>query len=132
MERTMVVVPEKKKRIEKIKAKYNNLQMDDKTAGTIRSLEILNNVLVGATVAAGVTTFIDVIVPDPVLVMDEAGLMAITGLLKYSSSLVENKIQELAAGDDANLKMDEAAKLAKEIEKSAKVVSASKKKATAK
>ena len=132
MERTMVVVPEKKKKIDKIKAKYNNLQMDDKTAGKIMTLEIINNVLVGATVAAGVATVVDVIVPDPVIGLDEAGLVALTGLLKYSSSLVENKIHDLALGEDAKLKMDEASELAKEIRKSAKVVAAAKKNATVK
>ena len=132
MERTMVVVPERKNAIKNIKTKYNNLQMDDKIAGNVLSLEILNKVLVGATVAAGIATIIDVIVPDSVIGLDEAGLVALTGLLKYSSSLVENKIGALVNQEDANLKMEEANLLAKEMKKCAKAVSASKKKGTTK
>ena len=132
MERTMVVVPEKKKKIENIKAKYQNLQMDDKTAGKIYSLEILNKVLVGATVAAGFATAVDLVIPDPIIGLDEAGLAALTGLLTYASSLVDNKISKLAASEDANLKMKEANELAKEMKKCAKAVAATRKKAPAK
>ena len=128
MERTMVVVPEKKERIEKIRAKYNNYKMDEKTAGKVYSLEILNKVLVGATVAAGVATAVDIVIPDPILGLDEAALAALTGLLKYSSSLVENKIGMLAASEDADLKMKEADALAKEMKKAAKAISSSRKK----
>ena len=103
--------------------------MDDKSAGKIYSLEILNKVLVGATVAAGLATAIDIVIPDPILGIDEATLAALTGLLKYSSSLVENKISMIAASEDANLKMQEASDLAKKMKKCAKAMSSLRKKA---
>ncbi len=132
MERTMVVVPEKKKRIESIKSKYNNLQMDDKTAGSIYTLEIVNKVLVGATVAAGIATAVDLVVPDPIIGLDEAGLAALTGLLTYASTLVDNKISKLAASEDADLQMKEATEIAKEMKKCAKALSSTRKKAATK
>ena len=78
--------------------------------------------------AAGVATAVDIVIPDPILGLDEAALAALTGLLKYSSSLVENKIGMLAASEDADLKMKEADALAKEMKKAAKAISSSRKK----
>lgn len=127
MERLMVVVPEKKEVIEKIKKKYNKLQMSDKTAGKIQTLEITNKILTAATLAAGFATVVDLIIPDPVIGLDEAALAALTGLLKYSSSLVDNKINQLVESDDAELKMKEVEGLTEQMKKAAKAVSASRK-----
>ena len=82
MSRETVVIPEKKRKIEKIKKKFNNPEMSDSTATKIASLEVTNNLLKAATITAGVVTVIDLFVPDPVFGLDEAALASITGLLK--------------------------------------------------
>ena len=96
MDRETVIIPEKKLRIEKIKKKYKNMQMSDDTAEKINHLEVTNKILKGAAILSGIITVVDFIVPDPVLGLDEVALTAITGLIKGSSSLVENKIDALA------------------------------------
>ena len=107
MSKEAVMIPEKKKKIEKVKAKYKNMSMSDDTAMKIVRLNTLNSVLKAATGVVGLVTVIDYFIPDPVLGLDEAALTAITGLLGYSSSLVNNKIDSIAASDDAELKMEE-------------------------
>lgn len=119
MSRETVVIPEKKRKIENIKKKFNNPEMLDSTATKIASLEVTNNLLKAATITAGVITVIDLFVPDPVFGLDEAALASITGLLKYSSTVVENKIEELAKSDDTSIKMDEVTKLTEELTKTA-------------
>lgn len=125
MSRETVVIPEKKRKIEKIKKKFNNPEMSDSTATKIASLEVTNNLLKAATITAGIITTIDIFTPDPVFGLDEAALASITGLLKYSSTIVENKIEDLAKSDDASIKMDEVTKLTEQLSNTAKAVKSS-------
>ena len=115
MSKEAVIIPEKKKKIENVKAKYKNMSMSDETAMKIVRLNTLNSVLKTATGAVGLITVIDFFIPDPVLGLDEAALTAITTLLGYSSSLVDNKIDKIAASDDAELKMEEINNLANKL-----------------
>ena len=115
MSREAVFVKADKKKIEQVKKKYKNMSMSDEAASKIVRLNTLNSVLKTATGAVGLITVIDYIVPDPVLGLDEAALTAITGLLGYSSSLVNNKIDSIAASEDAELKMDEINKLTDQL-----------------
>ena len=115
MSKEAVMIPEKKKRIEKVKAKYKNMSMSDDTAMKIVRLNTLNNVLKAATGVVGLVTVIDFFVPDPVLGLDEAALTAITGLLGYASSVVNNKIDDIATSDNAELKMEEITKLSGQL-----------------
>ena len=126
MARETVVIPEQKRKIENIKKKFNNQEMSDTTATKIASLEVTNKLLKAATITAGVITVIDLFVPDPVLGLDEAALASITGLLKYSSTIVENKIEALANSDDASIKIDEVTKLTEQLTKPATDVKRSK------
>ena len=119
MRRETLVIPEKKTKIEKIKKKFNNPEMSDSTATKIASLEVTNSLLKAATITAGIITTIDVFTPDPVFGLDEAALASITGLLKYSSTLVENKIEDLANSDDTSIKMDEVTKLTEQLSNAA-------------
>ena len=115
MSRETIFIPEKKKKIENIKNKYHNMSMSDSAASKIASLEATNNILRTATALAGVVTVIDFFVPDPVLGLDEAALTAITGLLGYASSVVNNKIDDIATSDNAELKMEEITKLSGQL-----------------
>lgn len=111
MSRETVFVSEKKKKIEKVKRQYKNMSMSDETANKIVKLNTLNNILKTATGAVGLITVIDFFVPDPVLGLDEAALTALTGLLGYTSSVVNNKIDDIATSDNTELKMEEITKL---------------------
>lgn len=122
MSRESVFVTEKKDKIQKIKKKYNNMQMSDETAAKVYRLDVTNNVLKAATAVVGVVTVIDLFVPDPVFGIDEIGLTAITGLLGYASSLVDSKAKSLANDEDASIQMDEVTKLTEQIGNAAKAV----------
>lgn len=111
MSRETVFVSEKKSKIEKVKRKYKNMSMSDETANKIVKLNTLNKILKTATGAVGLITVIDFFVPDPVLGLDEAALTALTGLLGYTSSVVNNKIDDIATSDNTELKMEEITKL---------------------
>lgn len=117
MNREAVYIPESKTKIENIKRKYKNLQMSDANAKKIIPLEATNKILKLATSAVGIITVIDFIVPDPVLGLDEIALASITGLLKYTSSVVDNKIDELAKNGNADVQMSEITKLSEQLGK---------------
>lgn len=119
----MVVVPENKKKLENIKKKYKNMQMSDDDASKILRLEATNRILKGVTVGVGIITAIDFFVPDPVLGLDEAALTAITTLAGYSVSVVNNKIDAIANGDNLTLEMDEINKLSGQLKDVASKVS---------
>ena len=113
--RETVIIPEKKEKIEKIKMKYKNMSMSDNTAKKIMRLEITNKILKAATAAVGVLTFIDIIVPDPIPGIDEAILTGATALLGSAAAIVNNKIEDLANTDNADLKMEEVNLLSKQL-----------------
>ena len=121
-ERVALVVPEKKEKLERIKKKYNNMAMDDETATKVRRLDIANNVLKTASFAVGIATVVDCFIPDQLPFMDEAILTGLTMLLRYSSSLVENKAKKLASEEDASLDLDEISTLTQQIGDVAKIV----------
>lgn len=122
MNRETVKVSESKKKIENIKAKYNNMRMSDADANKIMSLEVTNKVLKTAMGIVGTIAFIDIIIPDPVLGLDELALTAITGLLKLGSSIVENKIDAIASSQDASLQTEEITKLTEQLTNAASSV----------
>ncbi len=111
MSREAVFVGTNKKKIENVKKRFKNMQMSDESAAKIVRLDTVNGILKAATGAVGLITVIDFIVPDPILGLDEAALTAITGLLGYSASVVNNKIEAIANSDDASLQMEEITKL---------------------
>jgi hypothetical protein len=94
--RETVIVPEKKEKIERIKRKYNNMEMSDDTAKKIRNLEVVNNVLVAATGLVGCATVINYFVPDALPFVDEIVMTGATTLLGSASAIVKNKITDLS------------------------------------
>ena len=113
--RETVIVPEKKEKIERIKRKYDNMSMSDDTAKKIRKLEIINNLLVAATGAIGIATVFNYCVPDALPFVDEAIMTGITALFGSSSTLISNKIKDLAETGTTEMKMDEVAKLSEQM-----------------
>ena len=90
MARKTVIIPEKKEVINNIREKYNNLEMAEGTALKIASLEVTNEILAKAVKVAGVAFVIDLIVPDPVIGIDEALLGTITAATKTANVIITN------------------------------------------
>ena len=102
-----LVIPEKKEKLDKIKEKYNDMQMSDDVAKKIQHLEIAGKALKVATAIVGVITVIDFFVPDGIPVVDEALLAGATTALGAISSTVENKIGDLVRDGKTNITTDE-------------------------
>ena len=118
MERQAVYVKEKKEKIEKIKKKYENMNLSDDTALKINNLEVTNNILKAATAIVGLVSVINWFVPDMIPFVDEAILTGLTTLLGSSAKIVENNIDSIAKNGTSNIKMEEIQNLsgqAKEI-----------------
>ena len=118
--REAIIVPEKREKIERIKRKYEKMSMTDDTAKKIRALEITNNVLAAATGAVGILTVVNYFVPDPIPGVDEAVMTGVTALLGSATSIVSNKIKDLAATGSTDVKMEEVTKLSEQMGKVAK------------
>ena len=125
MSRETVMIKEKKSVVDKIRKKYKNPNLSEKDAKKIATLEATNKVLVGASAAAGVVTVIDLFVPDPVLGLDEAALVALTTLLGSASAFVNNKIDKIAKEENSDIQMEEIAKLSGQLTDAASKAKAS-------
>ena len=126
MSREAVIVPEKKEKLEKIKRKYNNMQMSDETAKKISQLEVANGILKAATVGVGIAAVVDWVILDPVPGVDEAVFTGATALLGTASSVVNNKINDLASTGNAQLQMEEVTQLSNQLGDMAKKVKSAK------
>lgn len=115
MARKAVIIPENKEVINKIKTKYNNMEMSDNTALKIASLEVTNKILKKTVNIAGIAFIIDLIVPDPIIGVDEILLGTITAATKTANSIINNKIDELALNGETELQTEEINKLASSI-----------------
>ena len=69
----------------------------------IKRLELIEKILIAGTVIVGIITVIDIFIPDPILLLDEAALTAITGLLTYIANLVRRRIEELKKGEESSI-----------------------------
>lgn len=68
----------------------------------IKTLEVIEKILVAGTIVIGIITVIDIFLPDPIFLLDEAALTAITGLLTYIASIVKRKVDDLKNGTKDN------------------------------
>ena len=81
----------------------------------IKSLEIIDTLLIIGTIIIGIITVIDIFLPDPLFMLDEAALTAITGLLAYISSLIRKKVDKLKNGTKEKTDIKEIEKLKDKI-----------------
>ena len=102
--------------------------MDENVSKKINNLKILNNVLIAGMVAVGVITIVDLFVPDPIFLLDEAALAAITALFKVLSGIVENKIELLSNGEKLDINSKDASEVAGAFKDTVKAVKKSRKK----
>ena len=78
--------------------------MDKKIENKIKILEIIDKILIIFTVIIGIITVIDIFIPDPIFLLDEAALASITGLLTYISTIIRKRIDSLK--ENKKLKID--------------------------
>lgn len=64
---------------------------------------------------AGIAFIIDLIVPDPIIGVDEFFLGTITAATKTANSIINNKIDELALSGETGAQAEEINKLASSI-----------------
>ena len=88
----------------------------------IKSLEIIDTLLTIGTIIIGIITVIDIFLPDPLFMLDEAALTAITGLLAYISSLIRKKVDKLKNGTKEKIDIKEIEKLNDKISETASSV----------
>lgn len=88
----------------------------------IKTLEIVDKILIAGTIIVGIITVIDIFLPDPILLLDEAALTAITGLLAYISTLVRKKIDKLKNGSNEKTDMKDIEKLTDKVSETASSV----------
>lgn len=88
----------------------------------IKTLEIVDKILIAGTIIVGIITVIDIFLPDPILLLDEAALTAITGLLTYISTLVRKKIDKLKNGSNEKTDMKDIEKLTDKVSETASSV----------
>lgn len=94
----------------------------------IKSLKVLEALLIIGTIIIGIITVIDVFIPDPIFLLDEAALTAITGLLTYLSALVSKKIDKLEKGDTSKSNMKEIGEITNKVSETATIVKKSRNK----
>lgn len=111
-----------------IKNKYNKPNMSDEVASKIKKLEILNKLFIIGTIIIGIITVIDIFVPDPIFLLDEATLAAITGLLKTLSSITKKKIAILIETNNSKLSQKDIEELSKDATNVAKNIKKSRNK----
>ena len=94
----------------------------------IKRYEIIEKVLIALAIIIGVITIIDIFLPDPIFMLDEASLAAITGLLTYLSSLVRKKIEELKSGEKKKIDTKQIEEITTKVTETAASVNRSRKK----
>ena len=110
------------------KRKYKKLDMSDATASKIRNLEVIHKLLLLGTFIIGIITIIDIFVPDPVFLLDEAALAAITGFFKTAATFTKKKIALLVETDSAKMSTEDVEELSKNIKNATKNIKRSRNK----
>lgn len=102
--------------------------MDKNTKNRLKRLEIIEKILTIATIVVGIITVIDIFIPDPIFLLDEAALASITGLCQLIAGLVRSKMDEIENGGKAKLDYKEVEEVTNKVTEAAKTVKNSRKK----
>lgn len=94
----------------------------------IKKYEFIEKILIALAILVGVITIVDIFLPDPIFMLDEASLAAITGLLTYLSSLVRKKIEELKNGEKKRMNSKQIEEITTKVTETAASVNRSRKK----
>ena len=117
MDNTPIVIPETKEKLNRIREKFNNMNMSDDVANKVQRFEVASNVLKIATALIGITTAIDFFVPDGIPFIDEALLTTLTAALATASKIVNNKINDLVTKGKTSLSPDDVIALGSQLGK---------------
>ena len=96
--------------------------MEENVSNKIKNLRLINNILIVCMVIVGVITIVDLFVPDPIFLLDETALAAITALFKVLSSIVEKKIELLSNGEKVDINSKDAEEVAGAFKDTVKAV----------
>lgn len=80
---------------------------DFKIANKIKRLEQLKMVFTTLAIIVGIITVVDMFIPDPILLLDEAALASITGLFTLIMTQIDDKIKKLKSGNKADVTIEE-------------------------
>ena len=106
MVKKMVVVPEKKEVIDRLKKRYEYLEKKEDVYGKEIPIKISNRVLKTAAKDVGFASTFNITLPDAAEKKD-AAMKTLPSLLRCSTSVVENKYGEVAKSMDVHERMDE-------------------------
>jgi len=95
---------------------------DIKVMNKIKKLERLKTICMSFTILVGIITVIDLFLPDPVLLLDEAALASITGLFTMFTSSIDSKIRDLRNGNKLKISNEEITDLTNAIGTTANAV----------
>ena len=126
MAKAMVVVPEQKKVISRIKKRYDYLLNNEKTSGRIFSININNRVLSTAAKDVGFSPTVNIAVPVVEEGINDLAMNSLPTLLKCSSKVVENKNKEIADSMDVHLRMDQVEILVEQMQNASQSVTIAK------
>ena len=100
--------------LDEIKKKYNSPEMIDEVASKIGKLDNTASELVMLTRIIGIICIVDLILPDPILGLDEITLVIITSIIGSVATIMNNKIQDLVVEGRAKLKLEDVEMIAKD------------------
>ena len=100
--------------LDEIKKKYNSPEMSDEVASKISKLDNTASELVMLTRIIGIICIVDLILPDPILGLDEITLVIITSIIGSVATIMNNKIQDLVVEGRAKLKLEDVEMIAKD------------------
>ena len=98
----------------KLEKKYNSPDMSDEVASKIKKLDNTATELVNLTKIIGIICIVDLILPDPILGLDEITLVVITSIIGSVATIMNNKIQDLVVEGRAKKKKKDVEKIAKD------------------
>ena len=99
--------------LDEIRKKYNSPDMSDEVANKIIKLDKTATELVNLTKIIGIICIVDLILPDPILGLDEITLVVITPIIGSVATIMNNKIQDLVVEGRAKLELEDVEKIAK-------------------
>lgn len=102
--------------------------MNKELNNKVKRLETIEKVLTICTIVVGIITVIDIFIPDPIFLLDEAALASITGLCQLIAGLVRNKRDELLSEGKTKINYKEIEEVNSKVVETAKVVKNSRKK----
>ena len=106
--------------LDEIRKKYNSPDMSDEVANKIIKLDKTATELVNLTKIIGIICIVDLILPDPILGLDEITLVVITSIIGSVATIMNNKIQDLVFEGRAKLELKDVEKIAKDALKAKK------------